>query len=81
LKKGEETDKAIAELEKQLVAGAAKPEIADRGRRTVDVAADYSKIPAPAFKLGDQWRPGRRGAWRWPPSGQSMPRLSASMLT
>jgi len=62
LKKGEETDKAIAELEKQLVAGAAKPEIAGpRSKGRSDVAADYSKIPAPTFKLGDQMA--TREAW------------------
>ncbi len=55
LKKGEETDQAIAELEKQMVTGAGKPEIAGpRSKGRPEGSADYSKIPAPAFKLGDQ---------------------------
>ena len=55
LKKGEETDKAVAELEKQMVSGAAKPEISGpRSKGQPETSADYSKIPAPAFKLGDQ---------------------------
>ena len=55
LKKGEETDKAVAELEKQMVAGAEKPVIAGpRSKARAEASADYSKIPAPAFKLGDQ---------------------------
>jgi transketolase len=55
LKKGEETDKAIAELDTQMVAGAATPEIpGPRSKGRPEGAADYSKIPAPAFKLGDQ---------------------------
>ena len=55
LKKGEETDKAVAELEKQMVAGAGKPEIAGpRSKGRPEGPADYAKIPPPAFKLGDQ---------------------------
>jgi transketolase len=55
LKKGEETDNAIAELEKQMVAGGGKPEIpGPRSSSRPDASADYSKIPAPAHKLGDQ---------------------------
>jgi len=55
LKKGDETDKAIAELEKQMVADSGKPEIAGpRSKSRPESAADYTKIPAPAFKLGDQ---------------------------
>jgi transketolase len=56
LKKGEETDKAVAELEKQMVSGApAKPEIpGPRSKSRPENAADYSKIPAPAYKKGDQ---------------------------
>jgi transketolase len=55
LKKGEEADKAIAELEKQMVPGAAKPEIqGPRSKSRPEAAADYSKIAPPAYKLGDQ---------------------------
>jgi len=55
LKKGEEADKAIAELEKQMVGGASQPEIpGPRSRSRADGVADYSKIPAPAYKKGDQ---------------------------
>jgi transketolase len=55
LKKGEETDKAIAELEKQMVAGGGAPEIpGPRSKSDRQGSADYAKIPAPAFKLGDQ---------------------------
>lgn len=55
LKKGEETDKAIAELEKQMVAGGTQPEIpGPRSRGRADGSADYSKVAAPAQKLGDQ---------------------------
>jgi transketolase len=54
LKKGEEADKAIAELEKQKVDGASTPEIsAPRSKSRPEAAADYSKIPAPAYKKGD----------------------------
>jgi transketolase len=54
LKKGEEADKAIAELEKQLVPGAAKPDIpGPRSKSRPDPAPDYSKVPAPAYKKGD----------------------------
>jgi transketolase len=54
LKKGEEADKAVAELRAQMVAGAPVPEIprpASKSRATP--AADYSKMPAPAYKKGD----------------------------
>ncbi len=56
LKKGEEADKAVAELEKQMVdAGGAKPVIPmPQGKGRPDVLPDYSKIPAPAYKKGDQ---------------------------
>jgi transketolase len=53
-KKGEETDNAIAELEKQFVPGAKTPEIPrppSKGRTLA--AADYAKLPAPAYKKGD----------------------------
>ncbi len=55
LKKGEETDKAVAELERQMVADGGTPEISGpRSRGRADSAADYSRIPVPAYKLGDQ---------------------------
>jgi transketolase len=54
LKKGEETDKAVAELEAQKVAGAPKPNIeGPRSTSRPEPAADYSKVPAPAYKKGD----------------------------
>jgi transketolase len=54
LKKGEETDKAIAELEKQMVPDGSKPDIpGPRSKSRPEAAADYSKIPAPAYKKGD----------------------------
>jgi transketolase len=54
LKKGQEADSAIAELEKQMVGGASKPEIAGpRSSSRAAGASDYSKIPAPAYKKGD----------------------------
>jgi transketolase len=54
-KKGEEADKAIAELEAQMVPGAAAPEIRKPEAHGHPPASppDYSKIPAPAYKLGD----------------------------
>jgi transketolase len=56
LKKGEEADKALAELEKQMVdAGGARPVIPmPQSKGRPDVAPDFSKIPAPAYKKGDQ---------------------------
>ena len=54
LKKGEETDKAIAELQKQMVDGAPSPSIpGPRTQSRTEAAADYSKVPAPAYKRGD----------------------------
>ena len=55
LKKGEEADKAVAELEKQMVdAGGATPVIPKpQAKGRPDVVPDYSKIPAPAYKMGD----------------------------
>jgi transketolase len=54
LKKGEETDKAIAELQKQMVDGAAPPSIpGPRSTSRGEAAADYSKVPAPAYRKGD----------------------------
>ena len=54
-KKGEEADKAIAELESQFVPGGERSEIptpVPKSRRVPQ--ADYSKLPAPAYKKGDQ---------------------------
>jgi transketolase len=54
LKKGDELDRAVAELERQLVPGVSRPAIAKppaggRPASTFDMAA----IPPPAYKLGD----------------------------
>jgi len=55
LKKGAEADNAIAELEKQMVSGGGKPEISGpRSKGRTDSPADYSKVAAPAYKLGDE---------------------------
>src|SRR4051812_12618036 len=52
LKKGEEADKAVAELEKQMVAGAGKPDIAGpRSKGRPEASADYGKMAAPPYKL------------------------------
>jgi transketolase len=54
LKKGDEMDRAIAELQKQLVPNAPKPEIRRpdaRSRRFSE--PDYSRVPAPPYKKGD----------------------------
>ena len=62
LKKGEETDKAIAELQQQMVDGAATPAIpGPRSKSGGEPAADYSKIPAPADKKDD--KVATRQAW------------------
>jgi transketolase len=54
LKKGDEADKAIAELKTQLIDGAAKPVIqGPRSRSKGRQKADYSKLAAPAYKIGD----------------------------
>ncbi len=55
LKKGKEADDAIAELEKQMNANAPRPSIApaDSTKRSVP-APDFSKMAAPAYKMGDQ---------------------------
>ncbi len=53
-KKGEEADKAIAELEKQMIPGTTTPKIPPPSSHTKPEAkADYSKLPAPAYKKGD----------------------------
>src|SRR6266542_189223 len=54
LKKGDEADKAIAELQKQMIDGAPTPSIpGPRSKSRGEAAADYSKVPAPAYKKGD----------------------------
>ena len=55
LKKGEETDKAIAELERQKVDAPMRLSVQPPTTRgvTQEDAPDYSKMPAPAYKLGD----------------------------
>ncbi len=55
LKKGEEADKAIADLEKQLVPGAPVPSIpapAAKPRERINV--DLGKVAAPKYAIGDQ---------------------------
>ncbi len=53
-KKGEEADRAIAELEKQLIPGAETPAI-PRPQKSgrARPAPDYSKLAPPAYKKGD----------------------------
>jgi transketolase len=53
LKKGEETDQAIAELQKQMVDGASTPSIPGPRSKSREAAADYSNVPAPGYKKGD----------------------------
>jgi len=53
-KKGEEAQRALAELEKQLVPGAKTPEIPrPAGTSRKRAAADYKKLAAPGYKKGD----------------------------
>ncbi len=55
LKKGEEADKAIAELEKQRVANAPRPVIPPPAPATRSAdAPNVSRMAAPAYKMGDQ---------------------------
>ena len=55
LKKGEETDKAIAELEKQMVDAPVRPSIQPPTTRGTarEEAPDFSKMAPPAYKMGD----------------------------
>jgi transketolase len=54
LKKGEETEKAVAELTRQFVAGAPRPSISSSPAPPAPQAqADYARIAAPAYKKGD----------------------------
>ena len=55
LKKGEEADKAIAELEKQFVEGAPAPSIpAPASKNRPPIPVDFERMPAPAYKVGDK---------------------------
>ncbi len=54
LKKGKEADDAIAELERQLVPDAPAPVIPPPpSRQRQEAAPDYSKMPAPNYKMGE----------------------------
>jgi transketolase len=54
LKKGEEADRAIAEIEKQRAGDAPDAEIpGPRSTSRPEAAPDFSKVPAPAYKTGD----------------------------
>ena len=54
LKSGEETEKAIKELEAQFVNTDDQPSIPPpRAQTRVDAAPDYSRLPPPAYKKGD----------------------------
>src|SRR4051812_2589372 len=55
LKKGDEADKAVAEIEKQMVPDGAALQIpGPRSKSRPEPAADYSKVAAPAYKKGDE---------------------------
>src|SRR6476659_2378854 len=55
LKKGKETDDAIAELEKQFVPNAPKAVVSPvRAANRAPEKVDYAALPKPAYKLGDQ---------------------------
>ena len=53
--KADEAEKAVAELEAKMQGGVARPEIPKPSEtgQAAPSAADYSKMPAPAYKLGD----------------------------
>ena len=53
--KKDEAEKAIAEIEAQMTAGVLTPEIRkpEGNGRPPATPADYSKMPAPAYKMGD----------------------------
>ncbi|MDQ3349601.1 MAG: transketolase [Acidobacteriota bacterium] len=56
LKKGEEADAAVAELQKRMTGEAGKLDLKIAGPRSKsrpDARPDYSKMPAPAYALGD----------------------------
>jgi transketolase len=55
LKKGEELDRAMAELTAQLTEHTQRPAIKPPSGRSKPLpAADYSKLPAPDYKMGDE---------------------------
>lgn len=55
LKKGEEADRAVAELEAQLVPGEERRSIPSPTAAAPEPGApDYSRMPAPGYKKGDQ---------------------------
>ena len=54
LKKGEEADKALAELQAQLLPGEEPVSIPAPRPGAPEPPADYSRMPAPAYKKGDQ---------------------------
>ena len=54
LKKGEETEKALAELRAQMQPGTERPSIPrPEGGRTTEERPDYGRLPAPGYKKGD----------------------------
>ncbi len=55
LKKGDEADQAVAELQKQMTGETVKPEIqGPRSKSRLETQPDYSKIPAPAYTKGQE---------------------------
>ena len=53
LKKGEEADKAIGELEAQLVAGEQRVSVPPPAAGAEERPGDFARMPAPAYKKGD----------------------------
>ena len=55
LKKGDEADQAVAELQKQMSGETVKPEIqGPRSKSRLETQPDYSTIPAPAYTKGQE---------------------------
>jgi transketolase len=55
LKKGDEADQAVAELQKQMTGESVKPQIqGPRSKSRLETQPDYSTIPAPAYKKGQE---------------------------
>jgi transketolase len=55
LKKGDEADQAVAELQKQMTGDTVKPAIqGPRSKTRLETQPDYSTIPAPAYKKGQE---------------------------
>jgi transketolase len=72
LKKGEEADRAIAGLEKQLVPGTPVPSVAAPAAKQRDrINVDFGKVAAPKYAIGDQVA--TREAW-----GNALAALAAS---